>query len=307
MSIILNHVNYIYNPGTVYEKKALDDINLTIEDGEYIGLAGHTGSGKSTLAQLFNGLLKVSGSDKPHKKSEGRHKKSVDTQELMTSSGGIYYDGRDINESDYPIKELRGNVGLVFQYPEHQLFEEDVFTDVCFGPKNLGLPEKEVQLRAYEALKAVGIKDESFYISPFDLSGGEKRKVAIAGVLAMKPKVLILDEPTAGLDPKGREEILTLIDELHEKNKMTVILISHSMDDLAEHAKRLIVMNDGRIAFDGPIREVFKYAAELEKIGLSVPVATQVVTMLRERGIPVRGDAITVEEAKDLILQALGR
>lgn len=278
MSIIVNHVDYVYNPNTVNEKKALDDINIKIEDGEYIGLVGHTGSGKSTLVQHLNGLIKP-------------------------TCGGIYVDGEDIGEKGYDKKTLRGKVGLVFQYPEHQLFEEDVFTDVCFGPKNLGLTSQEIQLRAYEALKAVGLKDESFYVSPFDLSGGEKRRVAIAGVLAMKPSVLILDEPTAGLDPKGREQILTLIDELHTNMGLTIILVSHSMDDMAEHAKRLIVMHKGKVAMDGPTREVFSHKEELESMGLAVPEVTRVMYGLRQKGFPVREDVLTIEEARNEILR----
>ena len=278
MSIIVNHVDYIYNPGTVNEKKALDDINIKIEDGEYIGLVGHTGSGKSTLVQHLNGLLKP-------------------------TNGGIYVDGEDICVKGYDCKILCGKVGLVFQYPEHQLFEEDVFKDVCFGPKNLGLTDKEIQLRAYEALKAVGLKDESFYVSPFDLSGGEKRRVAIAGVLAMKPSVLILDEPTAGLDPKGRETILALIDELHKSLGLTIILVSHSMDDMAEHADRLIVMDKGKVAMDGPAREVFSHREELEEMGLAVPEVTAILSELRKAGYPVKTDVITVDAARDEILR----
>jgi len=282
MSIIVNHVDYVYNPNTVNEKKALDDVSFKIEDGEYIGLVGHTGSGKSTLVQHLNGLIKP-------------------------TSGGIYVDGEDIGEKGYNKKALRGKVGLVFQYPEHQLFEEDVFSDVCFGPKNLGLSSQEIQLRAYEALKAVGLKDESFYVSPFDLSGGEKRRVAIAGVLAMKPSVLILDEPTAGLDPKGREQILALIDELHDNMGLTIILVSHSMDDMAEHAKRLIVMHKGKVAMDGPTREVFSHKEELESMGLAVPEVTKVMYGLRQKGFPVREDVLTIEEARDEILRVFTR
>lgn len=280
MSIIVNHVDYIYNPKTVNEKIALSDVSFKIEDGEYIGLVGHTGSGKSTLMQHLNGLL-------------------------APTNGGIYVDGEDINEKGYNKKALCGKVGLVFQYPEHQLFEEDVFSDVCFGPKNLGLSESEVQLRAYEALKATGVKDESFYVSPFDLSGGEKRRVAIAGVLAMKPSVLILDEPTAGLDPMGRHKILSLIDELHETLGLTIILVSHSMDDMAEHAKRLIVMHQGKVAMDGPTREVFSHRQELESMGLAVPEVTGILSDLKAKGYPIRTLGITVEEAKQEILRVV--
>ncbi len=282
MSIIVNHLSHIYNPGTVFESKAIDDVSFTIEDGEYIGLVGHTGSGKSTLASHLNGLMKP-------------------------TSGGIYMDGVDISSDGYDMKMLRSKVGLVFQYPEHQLFEEDVFTDVCFGPKNLGLERSEIELRAYDALKAVGIRDEQFYVSPFDISGGEKRRVAIAGVLAMKPQVLVLDEPCAGLDPAGRDEILSIADDLHRMNGMTVILISHSMDDLAEHVERLLVMNDGKLVMDGPTREVFSYRAELEEMGLAVPEVTAVLSDLKARGLNVASDRITVEEARNEILRVFGR
>ena len=282
MSILVNHLDYIYNPGTVFEKKALSDVTFKIEDGEYIGLAGHTGSGKSTLVTHLNGLMKP-------------------------TSGGIYVDGVDIASDGYDMKKLRSSVGLVFQYPEHQLFEEDVFTDVCFGPKNLGLDRSEIELRAYEALKAVGVKDDHFYISPFDLSGGEKRRVAIAGVLAMKPRVLVLDEPCAGLDPKGREEILSIADDLHDSLGITIMIVSHSMDDLADHVDRLLVMHEGQLVMDGPVREVFMHRTELENMGLAVPEATAVMSDLAKRGLNVRGDIITVEEAKTEILRAFGR
>lgn len=282
MSIIVNHVNYVYNPGTVFEKKALNDVSFSVENGEYIGLVGRTGSGKSTLVTHLNGLMKP-------------------------TSGGIYYDGVDISSDGYNLKMLRGKVGLVFQYPEHQLFEDDVFTDVCFGPRNLGLNSSEIELRAYEALKAVGIKDEQFYISPFDLSGGEKRRVAIAGVLAMKPEVLVLDEPCAGLDPAGRDEILAIADELHSSLNITVIIVSHSMDDLAEHVERILVMNDGRLVMDAPSHVVFRHRAELEAMGLAVPEVTAILSDLKKAGLPVRDDLITIEEAKSEILRVFGK
>ncbi|MBQ6575708.1 MAG: energy-coupling factor transporter ATPase [Lachnospiraceae bacterium] len=282
MPIIVNHMDHIYNPGTVFEKKAIDDVSFTIEDGEYVGLAGRTGSGKSTLALHLNGLMKP-------------------------TAGGIYFDGVDISSDGYDLKKLRSQVGLVFQYPEHQLFEEDVFTDVCFGPKNLGLPRQEVELRAYEALKAVGIPDDRFYVSPFDISGGEKRRAAIAGVLAMKPKVLVLDEPCAGLDPGGREEILSLCDSLHAGMGITIILISHSMDDLAEHVERMLVMNDGKLAMDDSSREVFKRREELESMGLTVPQVSAILSDLARMGLDVDTGLITVEEAKQEILRALSR
>lgn len=278
MSIIADHLSYTYSQGTAYEVKALDDVSFKIEAGEYVGLLGHTGSGKSTLVQLLDGLLKPSG-------------------------GTVYIDGRDIFEKDYSLKALRGKVGIVFQYPEYQLFEADVFTDVCFGPKNLGLSRSEVELRAYEALKQVGLKDEAFYQSPFDLSGGEKRRVAIAGVLAMKPEVLILDEPTAGLDPAGREWILGLVDRLCRENGMTIILVSHSMDDLAENAHRLMVMDNGRLVMDGTPSQVFKYSKELIEMGLDIPAVSKVLYILKENGVNVNTDAITVADAAKEILR----
>lgn len=280
MSLIVNHVSYYYNRNTVMETKALDDISFTVSDGEFIGLIGHTGCGKSTLVQHLNGLLKV-------------------------QEGEICYNGENISDSDFDMRKLRSLVGLVFQYPEHQLFEEDVFSDVCFGPRNLGLSDAEVELRAYEALKQVDVKDEHFYQSPFDLSGGEKRRVAIAGVLAMHPEVLVLDEPTAGLDPRGRQEILKLISDLHEKNGITIILVSHSMDDVAEYANRLLVMHEGRLVYDDTPRNVFANEAELEAMGLSVPEVTKIMHMLKDAGVPVRQDAITIEEGLRACLEIL--
>ena len=264
------------------EFHALKDINLVIPDGQFIGLIGHTGSGKSTLIQHLNGLLKPTG-------------------------GHVYYNGADIHDADYNRKELRSRVGLVFQYPEHQLFEMDVFTDVCFGPKNLGLDKKEVELRAYQALKQVGLEDEYFYQSPFDLSGGQKRRVAIAGVLAMKPDVLILDEPTAGLDPKGRDEILAAIHKLHEERGITVILVSHSMEDVARLVDRIIVMNKGEVLMDQIPKEVFKRYKELEEVGLAAPQVTYIMHALKDKGMPVSADATTIEEARLEILHALHR
>ncbi len=280
MSIILDHVNFVYEAGTAMAYAALEDINLVIPEGQFIGLIGHTGSGKSTLVQHLNGLL-------------------------APTSGNIYYNGADIHDTDYNKKELRSKVGLVFQYPEHQLFEVDVFSDVCFGPKNLGLDKKEVELRAYSALKQVGIEDEYFYQSPFDLSGGQKRRVAIAGVLAMKPDVLILDEPTAGLDPKGRDEILDQIAKLREETGMTVILVSHSMDDVAKYVDRIIVMNKSKVMFDDEPKEVFRHYKELEEVGLAAPQVTYIMQALKEKGLKVDTDITTIEEAKKAILQAL--
>ncbi len=282
MSIILDHVNYIYDEDTAMAHPALIDVCLNIPNGQFVGLIGHTGSGKSTLVQHMNGL------EKP-------------------TSGCVFYDGKDINDADYDKKSLRAKVGLVFQYPEHQLFETDCFKDVCFGPRNLGLDQKEVELRAYEALKQVGFDDEYFYQSPFDLSGGQKRRVAIAGVLAMKPEVLILDEPTAGLDPRGREDILNLISKLHEDMGITIILVSHSMDDVADYVQRIIVMNKGRVAFDDEPKEVFAHYKELEEIGLSAPQVTYVMQELKNAGFDVDTNATTLTEAKNEILKAFGK
>ncbi|MBP3782414.1 MAG: energy-coupling factor transporter ATPase [Butyrivibrio sp.] len=282
MSIIVNHVNHIYDEDTAMASPALIDVNLKIPDGQFVGLIGHTGSGKSTLIQHLNGLLKP-------------------------SSGEIFFNNEDINDPSYNKKNLRARVGLVFQYPEHQLFETDCFKDVCFGPKNLGLSQKDYELRAFEALKEVGLEDEYFYQSPFDLSGGQKRRVAIAGVLAMKPEVMILDEPTAGLDPKGREDILNLIADLHGKLGMTIILVSHSMEDVADYVDRIIVMNKGRVAFDGEPKEVFRHYKELEEIGLAAPQVTYCMQELKEAGFDVDTDVTTLKEAKREILKALGR
>lgn len=280
MPIILDHVSHVYGGDTELAVKALDDVSLVIPDGQFIGLIGHTGSGKSTLVQHLNGLLKA-------------------------TSGNIYYNGKDIDEEDFDKKELRSNVGLVFQYPEHQLFEADVYSDVCFGPKNLGLDKKEVGLRAYEALKNVGFPDDLIYQSPFDLSGGQKRRVAIAGVLAMKPKVLILDEPTAGLDPKGRTEILDMIANLRKETGITIILVSHSMEDVAEYVDRILVMNHGKVMFDDVPREVFKHYKELEKIGLAAPQVTYIMHELEDAGFDVDEDATTIEEAAKTIAEVL--
>ena len=277
MSIEVRNLSHIYGEGTIFEQYALKNVDLTIGDGEFIGLIGHTGSGKSTLIQHLNGLLRA-------------------------SSGDILYNGESIYREGYSMKELRSHVGLVFQYPEHQLFEVDVFSDVCFGPKNLGLSQEEVEARAREALTLVGL-DESFYKqSPFELSGGQKRRAAIAGVLAMKPEVLILDEPTAGLDPQGREDVLGLVAKLHREQGMTVILVSHSMEDVARYVSRLVVMNHGEKVFDGTPKEVFRHYKELEAIGLAAPQITYVVHALKEQGIPIDEDITTVEEARDAIL-----
>lgn len=276
MAIEIKHLNHIYGQGTIFEQYALKDVNLTIHDGEFIGLIGHTGSGKSTLTQHLNGLLKA-------------------------SSGDILYNGESIYREGFSMKELRSHVGLVFQYPEHQLFEVDVLTDVCFGPKNQGLSQEEAEARAREALALTGL-DESFYKqSPFELSGGQKRRVAIAGVLAMKPEVLILDEPTAGLDPKGRDEILQQIKKLQTETGLTILLVSHSMEDVAEYVDRIIVMNKGSVMYDDTPREVFKHYKELEEVGLAAPQVTYIMHDLKARGADVDVDATTIEEAAEEI------
>jgi energy-coupling factor transport system ATP-binding protein len=282
MAIIVDHVNYIYGQDTEQAVHALQDINLQIPDGQFIGIIGHTGSGKSTLVQHLNGLLKA-------------------------TSGSIYYNGQDIYDEGYNLKDLRSHVGLVFQYPEHQLFEVDVFSDVCFGPKNLGLSKKEVELRAFDALRQVGFPEELFYTSPFDLSGGQKRRVAIAGVLAMKPDVLILDEPTAGLDPKGREDILDMVKRLQQESGMTILLVSHSMDDVAEYVDRILVMDHGRVVFDDVPRQVFSHVEELEEMHLAAPQVTYILRDLKKAGIEVDENATTVDEAASTILQAFGK
>lgn len=282
MSIKLEKVTYTYNPGTVYEMHALEQIDLEIPQGQFVGIIGHTGSGKSTLIQHFNGLIRP---------TEGR----------------VLFEGRDVWEEGYSLRTLRSQVGLVFQYPEHQLFEDQVLKDVCFGPSNQGLTQEECERRAREALRQVGVEEELFARSPFELSGGQKRRVAIAGVLAMEPKVLVLDEPTAGLDPQGRDEILDQIAWLHENRGISIVLVSHSMEDIARYVERIIVMNQGKMAFDGTPKEVFSHYKELEKIGLAAPQITYIMHALKEKGLQVDTSAITVEEAKKSILQALGR
>ena len=277
MSLILDHVTYKYSKDTAYEVKALDDVCLTINDGEFVGIIGHTGSGKSTLVQHMNGLIKA-------------------------TEGHIYYNGQDIYDKDYDLKDLRTQVGMVFQYPEHQLFETTVFEDVCFGPKNQGLDKKEQTLRAYEALGLVKMEEQFFLASPFELSGGQKRRAAIAGVLAMKPAVLILDEPTAGLDPKGRDDILDMISEMHKKRGDTVVLVSHSMEDVANYVDRIIVMDKAKPVFDGTPKEVFAHFRELEEMGLAAPQVTYVMNDLKAAGFDVDCGATTVEEAKAAIL-----
>ena len=280
MSIRLENVNYIYGEGTGQEKWALKNINLTLHDNEFVGIVGHTGSGKSTLTQLLNGL------EKP-------------------SSGQIFYNEQDIQGEGFSKKELRQKVGLVFQYPEHQLFEVSVIKDVEFGPRNLGMNNLEIEKRSFDALKQVGISDDLLDVAPFALSGGQKRRVAIAGVLAMEPEVLILDEPTAGLDPRGRDEILGLISQLHEKRHITCVLVSHSMEDVARYVERIIVMNRGEVMYDGTPKEVFSHYKELEGMGLAAPQITYIMHALSENGLNVDTTATTVEEARDTILEAL--
>ena len=270
-------LSHIYSAGTPFEHGALVDVDFTAYRGEYLGIIGHTGSGKSTLIQHLNGLLKP-------------------------TSGRVLFKGRDIWESKERTRQTRFQVGLVFQYPEHQLFEIDVLTDVCFGPKNQGLSKEEAEVRAKEALRLAGLDETYYRRSPFELSGGQKRRVAIAGVLAMEPEVLILDEPTAGLDPRGRDEILDQIARLHTERHMTIILVSHSMEDVARYADRLLVMNHGKKVFDGAPREVFSHYKELEAMGLAAPQVTYLVHDLKDRGIPIDESITTVEEAREAIL-----
>ena len=280
MSIILDHINYCYSADSAYKVQALKDVSLEINDGEFIGIIGHTGSGKSTLIQHMNGLLKA-------------------------TSGHIYYNGQDIYDNDYDLSKLRHKVGMVFQYPEHQLFENDVISDVCFGPMNQGLSREEAEKEAKQALTHVGVKESNFKKSPFELSGGQKKRVAIAGVLAMNPKILILDEPTAGLDPKGRDDILDQIAELHKVRGITIVLVSHSMEDIAKYVERLIVMNHGEAVFDDEPKKVFSHYKELETMGLAAPQITYIMHALKEHGMNVDADATTVEEARNSILVAL--
>lgn len=280
MSILLNKVNYTYSTGTAYAVQALKEVSLKIDDGEYVGIIGRTGCGKSTLVQHFNGLRKA-------------------------QEGGVYYNGADIWDPDYDRRALRSKVGLVFQYPEHQLFEKTIFDDVCFGPMNQGYRKNEAGLHAFEALKSVGLPEELFYQPPFALSGGQKRLAAIAGVLAMKPEVLVLDEPAAGLDPKGRDEMFSLIARLREERNITVILVSHSMEEVAESVGRILVMNQGSIVYDDAPAEVFRHGKELKAIGLAVPEVTDLMRELQEAGWNVDASAVTVEDAKAVLLKCL--
>lgn len=283
MIINIKDLDFVYNPGTPFEKKALENINLQIYQGEFIGLIGHTGSGKSTLVQHLNGLIKP-------------------------TSGSITVDGINTSEKGIALKEVRQKVGLVFQYPEHQLFEETIFKDIAFGPINLGLSDEEVEERVRNAMETVGLDyNELKDRSPFELSGGQKRRVALAGVIAMKPKVLVLDEPTAGLDPNGRDEILDEIKTLYDKGGLTIILVSHSMEDIAKYVNRILVMHKSRLVLDGSTREVFKRANELEEMGLGTPQITTLMRRLKGKGYDVSDDILTVEEAKGEIMKYLRR
>ena len=282
MSLKLENVSYIYEQGTSSETVAIKNINLEIKKGEFVAIIGHTGSGKSTLIQHFNGLEKA-------------------------TEGTVYYNGQNIYDKNFDLRNLRCKVGLVFQYPEHQLFEESVIKDVCFGPKNKGLSNEACLEKAREALALAGVGEELFEKSPFELSGGQKRRVAIAGVMAMEPDILILDEPTAGLDPAGRNKILECIKRLHEVRKIAVVLVSHSMEDVANYAERIIVMNEGSIMYDDTPKKVFKHYRELEKVGLSAPQITYIMNQLKESGLNVDEGIINIMEAKDNILKGLGR
>ena len=281
MSIKIENLTHIYMPKSPFEKVALDNVSLDIKDGEFIALIGHTGSGKSTLIQHFNGLLEA-------------------------TSGKIIVDGVDITEKKVKLTNIRKTVGLVFQYPEYQIFEETIAKDIEFGPRNLGLPDSEIHNRVVKSMEMVGLDYETYKDkSPFDLSGGQKRRVAIAGVVAMQPTTLILDEPTAGLDPKGRDDILDQISKLHKDYNMTVIIVSHSMEDVAKIAERIIVMNDGKIALQGTPAEVFKEVDMLEDIGLGVPQVTYLVRALRKKGFDISDNIFTMEDAKKELLSIL--
>ncbi|MDO5715440.1 MAG: energy-coupling factor transporter ATPase [Tissierellia bacterium] len=284
MSILkMEEVKYVYSPNTPFEKVALQEINFSIDQGEFIGLIGHTGSGKSTLVQHLNGLMKP---------TEGR----------------VIVNGINISEKGQNLTDVRRNVGLVFQYPEYQLFEETIEKDIAFGPQNLNLSEEEVQRRVKDAMESVGLDFETYrHQSPFELSGGQKRRVAIAGVLAMEPQVLILDEPTAGLDPQGRDEILDEIKAIYDRWKISIILVSHSMEDVAKIANRLIVMDKGKIIMDDTPREIFKREDQLKQVGLGIPQITSFMRSLQRSGIPVETDCITVEEAKTSLEEYLRR
>lgn len=280
MGIRLENVCYTYGSDTTSEIKALNNVNLEINKGEFVAIIGHTGSGKSTLIQHFNGL------ERP-------------------KSGNVFYNDENIYENNYDLRKLRCKVGLVFQYPEHQLFEETVLKDVCFGPMNMGMSREEAEKKAKLVLEQVGINEKCYNKSPFELSGGQKRRVAIAGVLAMNPEIIILDEPTAGLDPKGRDKILNRIKDLHDNTGIGVVLVSHSMEDVANYAQRLIVINNGKIKYDGMPKEVFKHYKELEKMGLKAPQITYIMHKLKEKGLDVDENVITIEEARENIMRCI--
>ena len=283
MSIVIEHLNYVYMQGGPYETKALDDVSLTIHDGEFLGLIGHTGSGKSTLVQHLNGLI-------------------------LPTSGQITVDGMDLADKNTDKRAIRRRVGLVFQYPENQLFEETVAKDIAFGPKNLGLDEAEIDRRVRTAMRRVALDyDKLSQRSVFELSGGQMRRVAIAGVLAMEPQTLVLDEPCAGLDPKGREEILGLISDLHRESGATIVMVSHSMDDVAALAERVIVMNHGKVAMDGTPREIFSRGEELRAIGLDVPQAVELAQKLREKGFDVPEGIYKIEEVRAAVEAIVGK
>ena len=282
MGIRLENVCYTYGSDTTSEIKALNNVNLEINKGEFVAIIGHTGSGKSTLIQHFNGL------ERP-------------------KSGNVFYNDENIYENNYDLRKLRCKVGLVFQYPEHQLFEETVLKDVCFGPMNMGMSREEAEKKAKLVLEQVGINEKCYNKSPFELSGGQKRRVAIAGVLAMNPEIIVLDEPTAGLDPKGRDKILNRIKELNDNTGIGVVLVSHSMEDVANYAQRLIVINNGKIKYDGMPKDVFKHYKELEKMGLKAPQITYIMHKLKEKGLDVDENVITIEEARENIMQCLNR
>ncbi len=282
MSIQVSHLTHKYSEGTTFEKTALDDVSFEIQDGEFVGIIGHTGSGKSTLIQHLNSLMKP-------------------------TSGQIFLDGEDINADKKKLKSVRQKIGLVFQYPEHQLFEMTIYKDVAFGPKNLGLSEEEVDKRVKSALSIVGVDESMYDKSPFDLSGGQKRRIAIAGVLAMEPKVLILDEPTAGLDPKGRDEILDAIKNFHTQLKITVILVSHSMEDIAKLVDKIIVMNKGKLALMGTPKEIFSQVEKLETMGLAVPQITYAIYELNKKGYNLPQDIYTVDRATEILYEFLSK
>ncbi len=283
MSIIkTENLTYIYSAGTVFEKAAVQNINLEIEKGEFVGIIGHTGSGKSTLIQHLNGLLRP-------------------------SSGKVYIDGEDIWEKPKEIRRFRFKVGMVFQYPEYQLFEETVFKDIAFGPKNMGLSAEEVEERVWEAAAVVGLGEKHMQKSPFELSGGQKRRVAIAGVMAMRPDVLILDEPTAGLDPRGRDRILSEIQQYHGEGKNTVLLVSHSMEDVAKYAKKALVMNQSSVYLYDDVEKVFSHAKEIQEMGLSVPQITNICMALHQKGYPISPETFTIDQAANQLLALLRR